>query len=49
MKNHMKIVYIFHAKPLRIRLDKINGFIRIYEGTRCLVLFGPGKYDTIAY
>ena len=25
---------IIEAKPLRIRFDKINGFIRIYDGTR---------------
>ena len=30
-------------KPLRIRFDKVNGFIRIYDGTMYLVLFGPGK------
>ena len=35
------------AKPLRTRFDKINGFIRIYDGTRYLVLFGSEKYDTI--
>ena len=26
------------AKPLCIRLDKIDGFIKIYDGTRYLVL-----------
>ena len=35
------------AKLLRIRFDKINGFIRVYDQTRYLVLFGPEKYDTI--
>ena len=35
------------AKPLRIRFDKTHGFIRIYDGTKYLVLFGPEKYDTI--
>ena len=25
---------LIEAKPLRIRFDKINGFIRIYDGTR---------------
>ena len=34
------------AKPLRIRFDKIDGFIRIYDGTRYLVLFGSEKYDS---
>ena len=31
------------AKPLRIRLNKIDGFVRNYDGTRYLVLFGPDK------
>ena len=36
------------AKPLRIRFDKIDGFIiRVYDGTRYLVLFGGEKYDFI--
>ena len=35
------------AKPLRIRIDKVNGFIRIYDVTRYLVLFGLEKYDAI--
>ena len=34
-------------KPLRIRFDKIDAFIRIYDGTRYLVLFGSEKYDAI--
>ena len=44
---------IFHkktligSKPLLIRFDKRDGSIRIYEGTRYLVLFGPEKYDAI--
>ena len=35
------------AKPLRIRFDKIDGFINIYDGTRYLVLFGPERYNAI--
>ena len=35
------------AKPLRIRFNKLDGFIRVYDGTTYLVLFGPGKYDAI--
>ena len=31
------------AKPLHIRCDKIDGFIRFYDGTRYLVLFEPEK------
>ena len=35
------------AKTFRIRFDKIDGFIRVYDGTRYLVLFGSEKYDSI--
>ena len=28
-------------------LDKIDGFIRDYNGNNCLVLFGREKYDAI--
>ena len=37
------------VKPLRIRFDKIDGFIiiRVYDGTRYLVLFGSEKFDSI--
>ena len=34
-------------KPLCIRFDKIDGIIRIYDGTRYLVLFDPEKYGSI--
>ena len=32
---------------MRIRLDKIDRIIRIYDGTRYLTLFGTKKYDAI--
>ena len=35
------------AKPLPIRFDKVDGFIRVYDGNRYLVLFDPEKYDAI--
>ena len=35
------------AKPLRIRFDKIDGFTRVYNRTRYLVLFDPKKYHGI--
>ena len=35
------------AEAFRIRFDKINGFIRVYDGTRYLILFGSEKYDFI--
>ena len=34
-------------KPLRIKFDKRDGFIRIYDGTRHLTLFGFENYDVI--
>ena len=39
----------FHVSPklLHIRFDKIDGFIRIYDGTRHLGLSGSEKYDAI--
>ena len=35
------------AKPLRITFDKVDRFIRVYDGTRYLVLFGREKYEFI--
>ena len=35
------------AKPLRIKLDEVNWFIRDYGGTKYIVLFGLEKYDPI--
>ena len=50
MKNHTKIFFynILHktligSKPLIIRLDKKNGFIRAYDGTRYFAFFGAVK------
>ena len=34
-------------KPSHIILDKIDGFIRVFDGSRHLVLLGPEKYDAI--
>ena len=38
---------LIDSKPLRIRFDIINEFIRIYDGTRYLTLFGSEQYDAI--
>ena len=38
---------LIDSKPLRIRFDKIDGFIRVYDGAIYLVLFGIKKYDSI--
>ena len=38
---------LIDSKPLRIRFDIINEFIRIYDGTRYLTLFGSEQNDAI--
>ena len=35
------------AKPLRIWLDEIDGFIKIFDGIRYLVLLASKRYDEI--
>ena len=38
---------LIDTKPFHIRFSKIDGFIRVYDGTRYLVLFRSEKYDFI--
>ena len=38
---------LIDPKPLRNRFDKIDRFIRIFDGTRYLALFGSENYDAI--
>ena len=38
---------LIDPKSLRIRFDKIDAFIRIYDGTRYLTFFGSEKYKAI--
>ena len=38
---------LINAKLLRIRFNKVYGFIRDNDGARYLVLFGLEKYNTI--
>ena len=38
---------LIDPKPLHIRFNKIDEFIRIYDGTRYLTLFGSEKYDVV--
>ena len=33
------------TKPLHIKFDKLDGYIKIYNGIRYLVLFGSWWYD----
>ena len=44
---YISLKTLIDLKPLRIRFDKINGLIRIYDGTRYLTLFGSEKYEAI--
>ena len=46
-KNILVYNILMGAKSLCIRFNKVDGFIRVYDGTRYLVLFGPEKYDAI--
>ena len=39
----MSYKILIDAKPLGIRFDKVDGFIKVYHGTRYLVLFGSEK------
>ena len=39
----------YKTKPLRIRFDKIDGLISVYDRTRFLVFFILEKYDAIYY
>ena len=38
---------VIGSKPLRIRFNKIDGIIKIYDRSRYLTLFGTKIYDTI--
>ena len=40
---------LIDSKPLHIRLDKMDRFIRVYDGTKYLVLLGNKKYHSIYY
>ena len=53
MKNHTKIFHdipcrsLIGPKSLHISFDKVDGFVRVYDRTRYLLLFGPEKYYVI--
>ena len=51
MKNHTKLFSLitFTTKACLVQkiCDTVNGFIRDYDGTKYLVLFGLEKYDAI--
>ena len=38
---------LIDTKPLHVRLDKVDRFVSVSDGSRYLVLFGPEKYDAI--
>ena len=43
----MSFKTLIDAEPLRIWFNKIDGFIKVYDGIRCLILFGSEKYGFI--
>ena len=45
---HISCTILIRAKPLRIMFDKADGFIRVHDGTRYLVLFDV-IYNRIRY
>ena len=55
MKNHMKFFSVYNisykiligSKPWRIRFDKIDGIISIYDEARFLTSFGLEEYEAI--
>ena len=46
--NNISYKTLIDSKPLRIRFDEIDGFIKIYDRTRYLTLLGSKMYDTIS-
>ena len=45
MAFHTKLLLV--QKPLRIRFGKVDRFIKIYDGSRYLVLFCPEIYNVM--
>ena len=35
------------SKPSHVRFNQIDGFVKVYDGTRYLILFRPERYDAI--
>ena len=46
-KSYILYETLSEVQAFRIRIDKIDGFIRTYDGIRYLVLLGPEKYNVI--
>ena len=38
---------LIDPKPLRIRFDQIDVFIRVFDGTRYLTLYGLEEYEAV--
>ena len=43
IRKYFGLWHLTGAKPWRIRFDQVYEFIRVYDGTRYLVLFGHEK------
>ena len=42
---NISYITLIGVNPIRIRFNKVHGFIKIYDGTRCLKSFELGKYQ----
>ena len=47
LNHHISYKALIDSKPSRIRFDKVDGIVRIYDRSRYLILFGNKNYDTI--
>ena len=47
MKNHTKILWFITFRIKLWLVQNVNGFIRVYDGTKYLILFYLKKYDVI--
>ena len=41
------MIFLLGSKPLRIRFDEIDGFVKVYDEDRYLVWFGSRKHNAI--
>ena len=44
---NISCISLIDSKPLRVRFNKIDGFIRVYDRSRYFVLFGSETYNSI--
>ena len=47
MKKKISHKALIGAKLLCIIFNKVDDFLKCFDGNKCLVLFGPEEYDAI--